>query len=894
MRYLYGFVRIGISILGLAAGVFRDAGRYWFWVLAIALLGGCRTIPMVPEPIKGWNCTSVDPYAQQLPANPCFRALLSEENLITLQWQVANTRERVYIYDDVGPDFDDIGLQPVKCDEALRGVCETSFRVTKGGHYRWVLSSVGRRQNHPIHVPAEIDIPSPYPPAEITGDGFADVLGPVARRLTWSADTRNAWPKWDMAKAWVEVKDRGSDWNGRRSPRTGPGAVFDVPAAQLARQGLYFYSLRDCHLPAGSQTKFCSDEATAGFHVASDRFIGQNPRYVKSGENLQVEFTGDSGDVRILTSDTLLSGSEDIPFVATTGTRLTIDAQHLTPGTHSITLASCTSKSDICSNRLEAAQVELAGTVLKKPPGLYAKGAVIASVTPHDGTALQWITAPYNGFVRFYAEKTVHDVEAGDRVAYMVNIPSKPLTVKVDSPVDWILDRAYTDDFQTGRAFAVRGGGGPLALTYGAEGGIWLINEFSTSIEHITADREVKSFSVPLARVRNKRTGLDEIVSPFSGRLGGLLGKATPMTALAERAVLIGQRVWFTQGGGSLWGAVISRANRSRVISFDLSGEDLPSTLYDDRFCVYNVPADDPDAFGDNQIIGLAAARGRIWIGESRGFWNSQPSAISSFIPERESCENLLNFADPGALSKQRLPYCGPNRNPQQDACLEKTLLNVPKKGLKVAHLAADPVDESIWFTNFRGNTLGNLNPDRAEPARYYALPERHIEPFYDSIFSFRGYPWSLEVDEDAVYVGEFLTQHILRFDKATGTFDEIEIPNSIDHGTLHSLDIDRASNRLWFTLGSASRVPLSDARSTIGYIDLASWRDSLAKSTSGKQIAGVVYSGLEKVKVGGPNSAQSHGFTGIAIHPKTGNVAVASMFRREVIELMPHGAFRP
>ena len=115
-----------------------------------------------------------------------------------------------------------------------------------------------------------------------------------------------------------------------------------------------------------------------------------------------------------------------------------------------------------------------------------------------------------------------------------------------------------------------------------------------------------------------------------------------------------------------------------------------------------------------------------------------------------------------------------------------------------------------------------------------------------------------------------------------------------MNHDRLHSIEIDSSADRLWFTLASDSRVLYSGPGSTIGYLDLASWRDYLAAPLSGIKIEGVIYSGLQSVKADGGDSAQSHGFAGIAVNPESGKIAVASMHRREIVELTPHSAFRP
>ena len=402
----------------------------------------------------------------------------------------------------------------------------------------------------------------------------------------------------------------------------------------------------------------------------------------------------------------------------------------------------------------------------------------------------------------------------------------------------------------------------------------------------------VESITVPLARNPTSTPFPFAPVSPFALSLGEQNTGSPRVSALAERAARIDTEIWFTQGGGML-GRVVDRRNHSRVISYDPSLSDSPSTVYDDRLCVYNVPTDDARGFGNNQVIGLTATRNRIWIGEIRGFYDEEASLISSFIPNPNQCENLLNFDDPEALANQELQYCGPGRTPEQDGCMEKHLLSNLPPGLKVAHLEADPVDGSVWFTDAHGKYLGNLNPDRDNELTIYRFPETHSEPL-DGMPGFGGLAWSLRVDNSAVYLAEYATQHILRFDKPSSTFDEIQIPCTSSRVTLHSLDIDAKTDRLWFTLSNEVQVSLKKNASKIGYINLADWRDHIADPERAYSIAAVIYRGLDTIPASKEHPHEHQAFRGIAIDPGSGKIALATMWRRQIIELTPNPGFWP
>ncbi|MFT4518794.1 MAG: hypothetical protein ACI9JM_001179 [Halioglobus sp.] len=467
--------------------------------------------------------------------------------------------------------------------------------------------------------------------------------------------------------------------------------------------------------------------------------------------------------------------------------------------------------------------------------------------------------------------------------------PGHKLDILISStvaPVSWTLDRDYRDDFRRGNSYGVLGRGAPLDITYDPSGGIWLINEFSTSIEHVSAQGEVKSFTVPLAR-RTLSTTSSKLVKPFASLATRPAQKPVNFSSLAERATNVGSTLWFTQGGGMMGPVVIG--NHSRVISYDPTKSDAISTPFDDRICVYNIPTDDKNGYGNNQVIGLTAARNRIWVGENRGHFDKKPSAISSFIPNIENCGNLLDFDDPTALANQRLQYCTEGKTPEQDACMEKYLLDELPPGLKVAHLATDPVDDSVWFTDMRGRYIGNLNPDRPEAIEIYPIENTHSELGW-----FGGFPWSIRVDAEAVYVGEFRANHLLRFDKAKAKFHEIQIPVASLEIRLHSIDIDIATNRLWFTLSNNSQMPLDNLFSTIGYIDLNSWRNHVVSPVDNETIYGVIYKDLYTIAAPETNPSLPQSFNGIAIDPASGKIAIATMRRKQITELTPNASFWP
>jgi streptogramin lyase len=783
-----------------------------------------------------------------------------------------------------------VGVKAAVCKSGAGDGCSTSFRVTEGGFYRWQLM-VESGQEQRTHVPASITIPAPFAPTEVTGGGFVDVLAPTSRTFSWFPDPRNEWLAKDIDSAWIELLPPGSfSWSASHYPRLGPEASFTVPESALKESGQVVYGVRDCHLPPNSTTKFCSQSVKVGFYIGSDRFLGQNVVQTESGNDLEISFTNKSGNVRLLSSATLVPIQGELPIAVTTGPGYTVDGSLLTPGMHKIELVSCNWQTQTCSNRKNARKIDKAGVLHQQRSRYYHQGDVIAVLTPEDGSAAQSVVAPATGVVYFESTATDSSTDAGALVAYVITAPGDSLYILVDSPVEWVMERDYTNDFYPGVAHTVLGGGQALDIAYDTLGGIWLLNEFSNNIEHVTPSGHVESLTVPLAR--DTLSTPFAAVNPFALEVGNQNTVPVAISSLAERVTSTGSKMWFTQGGGLLENPA-DKKNHSRVISYDPLLSDSPSTSYDDRLCVYNIPSDKPKGFGNNQVIGLTAAGGRIWIGESRGLLDNTTSSLSSFIANPNLCENLLNFEDPEALANQRLQYCGPGRTPEQDGCMEKLLLDALPPGIKVAHLEADPVDNSVWFTDAHGKYLGNLNPDRNNDIKVYRFPDTHSNPF-DGMPGFGGFAWSLRVDNSAVYLAEYATQHILRFDKASAVFSEIHIPRTTSQVTLHSIDIDPRTDRLWFTLSNEVQVPQETTASTIGYIDLASWRDHIADPVRTNTISAVLYRGLDSIPASKnrPNAHQS--FRGIAIDQKSGKIAIATMWREQITELTPNPGFWP
>ncbi len=453
---------------------------------------------------------------------------------------------------------------------------------------------------------------------------------------------------------------------------------------------------------------------------------------------------------------------------------------------------------------------------------------------------------------------------------------SKPheLRVVVDGDVQWETERDYERDFFPATTHDLFGGGVPLDIRWGSAGDIWMTREFSNSLTRVDTSQRVEVYEAPLARQVRLASANPSLSRPFGLNVGASARSAAHGSALSEKVIESDGKLWFAQGGDRHAGDVRSGVNYSRIVSFDPSAQDLPTTEQDDRFCVYAMPSAPDSTDGNNHLLGVAATDGRIWVTEMRGYRSERPGAISSFIPAAVGCANSLNYSDPRALA-DLMPYCA-NGASAATGCVETWSLDTAKPAM----LELDPLDGSLWFSDSNGSYLGNFDPGRSDPITLYPLPVPG------------GLSWSIRLDGDAVYVASYSNRLVYRFDRREQTFDVITVPSRATKGALlHTIDIDHRKRRLWFSLSNEGDVPHQLEASTIGYIDLDSWRANVREGAKEK-VQGVVYAGLSRAPYPERLPPRHQSFHGIAVEPATGKLAIATMWRYQVTELTPRPAF--
>src|SRR5690606_17407324 len=160
----------------------------------------------------------------------------------------------------------------------------------------------------------------------------------------------------------------------------------------------------------------------------------------------------------------------------------------------------------------------------------------------------------------------------------------------------------------------------PLAIAVGADGQVWVNEEFHLNFQHLDPTTGVV-------------TGIEIPKPPDPGPFATtLFGDRRTQTSTLGESILVDPqgRVWFTQGGGALYSG--AHPNHSRVVSYD------PAAPDGERFRVYNMPGD------WNEVIGIAwdEARGRMWV--AQGGLEAGP-LIASFDPERIPWDNHFDFS---------------------------------------------------------------------------------------------------------------------------------------------------------------------------------------------------------------------------------------------------------
>lgn len=401
------------------------------------------------------------------------------------------------------------------------------------------------------------------------------------------------------------------------------------------------------------------------------------------------------------------------------------------------------------------------------------------------------------------------------------------------------------------------GGGLPLSIALDDDGNAWVLGEFHTELQLLSASDSARA-------MRHIWIPQHPKARPFTDRHGA----PTKSSMLGESLIVDGKgRVWLSEGGGYL---VREGKNHSRVVSYDAHGG---------TFRAYNLPGN------RNEAMGLLwdEPRGLIWVAESgmfaeRGKPLAGPSdktpragALLAFDPETVPHDNDFLWNRP----LDEMLCADPSSAPQ--GCFARYAL--PDGASAPAQLVSD-ASGAIWFTLFWGAAIGRLDPETAEVLVYPLAAGVATDPRAKAVGPG---PWDIAVSPDGAHLvwSEFFDHTISRLpfaraldpacrslsDGRNPCVEEMRIPGADRGGqSVHSIAFDGFGN-LWFTQFS---FPVTrGAPNSIGFVT-ADWsRVEL----------------LDPLELSPDDEAS---YAGIAIDQKTGEIWIAAFLPPGVGRLKP------
>ena len=336
---------------------------------------------------------------------------------------------------------------------------------------------------------------------------------------------------------------------------------------------------------------------------------------------------------------------------------------------------------------------------------------------------------------------------------------------------------------------------------------------------------------------------------PFATTIGN--DHQTQMSSLGE-AVMVDPlgRIWFTQGGGYLYGGI--HANHSRIVCV------LPDAPGGIEFRVYNVPND------WNEVIGITWDPTRDWVWFAEGSL-AMGSRLVGFDPELIPWDNQFDFStslqhqvgEPGLPSDPVFHF-----------------FDVPNIGAQAAHLIVKS-NGDIWFTHYWGSAIGRLQPFTGGITTYpVPAPISRALPSY----IVGAGPWQILEDPNGdIVFNEFFDATITRFDisRADDPLTMQLDANGLNPGMtdrviprydarlekMHSIAYD-LEGRLWYTIHTADEDGLNAA---VGYLT-PDW-SQMTRFSPMDGTAGV-----------GAWSA-----AGIALDPSSGDIFLAEYWRKRI-----------
>lgn len=390
----------------------------------------------------------------------------------------------------------------------------------------------------------------------------------------------------------------------------------------------------------------------------------------------------------------------------------------------------------------------------------------------------------------------------------------------------------------------------PLSIAVDDQQRVWVNQEFQRAFQRLDLQTEVVT-GLPYPMPAGP--------GPFASTI--FLDHQTHMSVLGEGVIVDPYgRVWFTQGGGSLYSGI--HPNHSRVICV------LPDEPGGPAFRVYNVPND------WNEVVGLAWDPVREWIWFAEGSLASG-SRIVGFDPELIPWDNDFDFS---TSLQHQVGTPGLETDPVFH------YFDVPNPGAHAAHILVHS-NGDLFFTEFWGRAIGRLQPFSGGFTSY---PVPATISRANPSFIVGAGPWQiLEAPNGDVIFNEFFDATITRFDisraddaaaqqlDAQGlnpAMTDYVVPRyDARHEQLHSIAYD-AEGRLWYTLHTADEPDLDAA---VGYLT-PDWNHMTRFSPMGPTAGDRAWSAA-----------------GIALDPTSGNLFLAEFWRKRIGRLV-HVPERP
>jgi hypothetical protein len=844
-----------------------------------------------------------------------FNATLSDVNKVTLSWRITGgVSNSVYIY-----DLTDEGNPSVGPQTQLNG--SVAFRVVHIGLHRYGLDVRGTSGQVTSRT-TSLMIDAPVPPPTVTSSNpiLVDSLVPSTPRFTWTKQlgTRSQVVSGFNPPYYPNPPDTGST-TGSYTPPADCNLTLDQ-CLQPQRPSLpecyglacpgdgsrtTTWTLRQC-IQGHDPSFLCSQPVQLTIVYGPARVTSGARVYVAPGQSTTIAWNaGPSGALYNLASPALNynqwtgSNSLSVPIPANAS------------GLIDLTLTECNLATGFCANRFDPV-APAAGTIMSiATVGTLVGGDktqnpprnVVGTIRQADGTIAPVTTAPLWGSnwgtvgLPDNNPATNQPFKVGDTVAantpLVAVIAADAFTGTPNAHADHIQVMAtnqtwtttdYTTDYMIDPTqdrwptWQDPNLGAPIWAQPASNGDIYAVGEFSRGIGQMSTGGQTAAHDVPLLRNNTTSTVNGKVyreqVTPFT--YGSSFVSFSEFTE--EVSIDSAGKVWFAQGGnGGLIPAQTS--NHSRIVSFDPTGTDDPSTVDDERFCAYNAPATSGDGTNNpvfnTTAFGITAVGDRIYFVEYRP---GQSSALTWFKPtEFSGCGNYFDFSNINASPTPG--YCA---HPTDTGCFH--LIELPDGS--AAYPFYDSADNAIWIGTFLDGALDRYDIAH-DTVTSYPLNETH-RPAVKFLF-LGNVTTGLQIDDSYVYYLGASDGSVNRFNKAMAASGGCTTLTNGDNPCVEQIFLPLGSNvvggnqlslsngKLWFSLGRVDTQWVDPFLTPIGFVDTGSWGP------------GTIYTGLENTGDPARHNAGPSLF-GVEAMPN-GAVLVPDYARGELLRLWPNGA---